>query len=510
LLQESKPPKPLAPVSNFGNARNPIKPVYEQMSVKAYRVGSSDEPAFASDFEVLKKAVLQLTDLTNNNNKYYAIELHQAIDPPAGSQAFRVFTHYGRTDDLETNPNAGAKETRYFDELPVAEVNYGKIYREKSSPSKGYKEVSLASSKIGSHKARGTSSGEVDAKTLERIEGEKEKRAARPPSQLTAGVQNLVRYIYDEATNALTNTVAAKITANGIETPLGVLTLGQIERGEMILQQLYGAFQNKEAKNFASQTEDLSGEFYTCIPHRIGRTREAIQSSIINSLEQFEQKQETLQLMKDMLQVNGDSGNVLFFDEIDAKFDALKCQIHALSANDGDFQRVADYVVKSQIKSKSIKVKNVFTLKRPHEWDAFNNAIDNQRELFHGSRIKNWVGLLSRGILMPKIVVSMGVNRTDAGWLGNGIYFGDASCTASFYTTAGKQGTRFMAVARVALGKMAPYKKITYGIEKPPEGFDSCHGVRHKLLSPSQFADDEYVIYNQNQQRLEYLVEFTA
>ncbi len=103
----------------------------------------------------------------------------------------------------------------------------------------------------------------------------------------------------------------------------------------------------------------------------------------------------------------------------------------------------------------------------------------------------------------------MGVNRTDAGWLGNGIYFGDASCTSAFYTSAGKQGTRFMAVARVALGKMAPYTKITYGLERPPEGFDSCHGVRHKLLKPSQFADDEYVVYNTNQQRLEYLVEFT-
>ncbi len=480
------------------------------MSVKAFRVGAADEPAFAADFEVLKKAVLQLTDLANNNNKYYAIELHQAIDPPKGSSPFRVFTHYGRTDDLETNPNAGARETRYFDDAGSAEVNYAKIYKEKSSPSKGYKEVSLASSKIGSHKARGTSSGEVDAKTLERIEGEKEKRAARPPSQLSAGVQGLVKYIYDEATNALTNTVAAKITANGIETPLGVLTLGQIERGEVILQQLYDQFQKKTSKTFAVRTEELSGEFYTCIPHRIGRTREAIQSSIINSLEQFEQKQETLQLMKDMLQVNGDSGNVLFFDELDAKYDALKCNIKALAPNDPDFARVSDYVVKSQVKSKSIKVKNVFTLRREHEWSSFRDDISNQRELFHGSRIKNWVGLLSRGILMPKIVVSMGVNRTDAGWLGNGIYFGDAACTASFYTTSGKQGTRFMAVARVALGKMAPYTKITYGLERPPEGFDSCHGVRHKAGTTSQFADDEYVVYDTRQQRMEYLVEFTA
>ena len=33
--------------------------------------------------------------------------------------------------------------------------------------------------------------------------------------------------------------------------------------------------------------------------------------------------------------------------------------------------------------------------------------------------------------------------------------------------------------------------------------------VRNKPGVASQFADDEYVIYNTQQQRLEYLVEFT-
>jgi len=69
--------------------------------VKAYKFGASDEPAFPEDFEIVKKAVLQVTDIKSNHNKYYAIELQKAGDQ------FRVFTHYGRTDDLETNPNAG-------------------------------------------------------------------------------------------------------------------------------------------------------------------------------------------------------------------------------------------------------------------------------------------------------------------------------------------------------------------------------------------------------------------
>jgi poly [ADP-ribose] polymerase len=104
----------------------------------------------------------------------------------------------------------------------------------------------------------------------------------------------------------------------------------------------------------------------------------------------------------------------------------------------------------------------------------------------------------------------MGVHRTDPGWLGHGIYFGDAACTSSFYTTPGRQKTSFMAIARVALGKMKDYTKITYGLSAPPEGYDSCHGVRRTSKINSEFDDDEYVIYTTKQQRLEYLVEFTG
>jgi poly [ADP-ribose] polymerase len=467
-------------------------------SVKAWKVGAPGEPSFPDDFDIVKKAVLQKTDLNANNNKYYAIELHQA------KGRYRVFTHYGRTDDLETDPDAGAKETRYFDSLPEAEAGYESILRQKTGASKGYKEVSLASSKIGSQKARGQSVGHVDQKTIARLAGPKPERT---PSTLHQGLQALVSMLYAEATTALTTTVAAKITANGIETPLGVLTVGQIEKGEAILQQLYQEF---KAARRGAEFERLSGDFYTAIPHRIGRTRDAIAASVIASLEAFEEKQETLQLMRDMLQVNGDGGSVLFDDEVDAKYKALGCELGWLEPGTHTWRELADVVVKSQVKSQRIKVKNVFHVKRPGEWSGFREDVHNHRHLFHGSRIKNWVGILSRGILMPKLVVSMGGTRTDAGWLGNGIYFGDAACTASYYAAPGKTGSRFMAIARVALGDMKDYTKITYGLAGPPPGYHSCHGVRNKPGLRSEFADDEYVVYDPRQQRLEYLVEFSA
>jgi poly [ADP-ribose] polymerase len=472
------------------------------MAAKAWKLNDPSQPPFADDFIVAQRAVLQVTDIKNNNNKYYGIELHTSAN------GCRVFTHYGRTDDLERDPEAGAKESRYFDSLPEAQREYDRIYREKTSASKGYKELSLASSKIGSHKARGQSSGTVDAGTLARIASADGEPTPPPASTLAPPLQDLVRYLYAEATNALTTTVAAKITANGIETPLGVLTLGQIEKGEEVLMEVHALFTKGKGKRAAF--EALSGEFYTAIPHRIGRTRESIAAAVIDTLAEIAAKQETLQLMKDMLAVNGERGSVLFTDEVDAKYAALGCEIDAVPSGTPAFREWEELVLRSQVKSKNIKVKNIFTLKRAGEWDGFETSVGNERHLFHGSRIKNWVGILSRGILMPKVVVSMGVNRTDAGWLGNGIYFGDAACTSAFYTTAGAKKTRFLSVARVALGKMKEFDKITYGLEAPPPGFDSCHGVRNAKSAPSQFEDDEYVVYRPTQQRLEVLVEFTV
>lgn len=465
--------------------------------VKAWREGAPGEPKFPADFEVVKKAVLLVTDIKTNRNKYYAVELHTA------GGTFRVYTHYGRTDDLDTNPNAGARESRYFKSLAEAQGQYDKIYREKTGSTKGYKELSLASSKIGSRKTFGQSSGNIDDATLKKLAakdepGAKDKKPAPPTITIPRDIQDLVSYLYSEATNALTSTVNASITANGIETPLGVLTIGQIEKGQTALDALVAEFGKK--KPSASELTNLSGEFYTVIPHRFGRSRADALEAVLDTAEKLNLKQETLQLMRDMLSVNG-ATNVLVNPEIEQKYNALKCQIELPPSAKAD--EIRQYVEKSVVRGNTkYKVKNVWRVKRNGEYESFTEGVGNTKLLFHGSATRNWMGILSRGLLLPKIVVSLGVKRTDAGWLGNGIYFGNAICTSANYAHPGKRGTRLVSVASVSLGTVKQYRKITYGLNKPPEGFHSCHGVRG-----SEFADDEFVVYDTKQQRLEYLVE---
>lgn len=42
--------------------------------------------------------------------------------------------------------------------------------------------------------------------------------------------------------------------------------------------------------------------------------------------------------------------------------------------------------------------------------------------LFHGTKKENCLGILSRGMALPKKVVELGVERTDHGLLGQGLF----------------------------------------------------------------------------------------
>ncbi|CAB4197009.1 poly [ADP-ribose] polymerase [uncultured Caudovirales phage] len=455
--------------------------------MKCWKENEFGEPKFPSTFEIVKKAVLQVTDIKTNRNKYYAVELHSA------KSKFRVYTHYGRTDDLDSNPDAGIRESRYCSSLSEAESIYNKIFSEKTSARKGYKEINLASSKIGSKKSFGQSSGDIDEKTLKKLSEKSDVKI--PVITIAKPVQDLVSLLYLEATNALKSTVNVNITANGIETPLGVLTIGQIDKGQEILDQI-ASFLSKKKKN---DLVDLSGEFYTCIPHKFGRSRDAAADAVIDSSKKLNDKQDTLQLMRDMLNVNG-SANVLLNPEIEKKYQALNCGITCLDKKSDEFKKIQTYINKE--KHHGNKILNIFTISRDIEEKEFTTTIKNNKLLFHGSNAKNWVGILSRGILLPKTVVKLGVHRTDSGWLGHGIYFGDVISTSSGYAGPSKKGSSYVALTEVALGNIKKYTKVTPGLVKPPDGYDSCHGV-----SGTEFHEDEFVIYNTNQQKLKYLIE---
>ena len=64
------------------------------------------------------------------------------------------------------------------------------------------------------------------------------------------------------------------------------------------------------------------------------------------------------------------------------------------------------------------------------------------------------------------------------------------------------RGTRLALVNEIALGKCKEFYEFDQSLAKPPDGFDSAHGVRSEGNVPSKFKDDEFVIYDTTQQRI--------
>ena len=86
----------------------------------------------------------------------------------------------------------------------------------------------------------------------------------------------------------------------------------------------------------------------------------------------------------------------------------------------------------------------------------------------------------------------MGVNRTDAGLLGNGIYFGKAADTATQYSTFGERGSGFFLAATVALGNVKQFISHQIGLASPPHGYHSVHGVARRA-DPSSVFEGKFV-----------------
>lgn len=98
------------------------------------------------------------------------------------------------------------------------------------------------------------------------------------------------------------------------------------------------------------------------------------------------------------------------------------------------------------------------------------------------------------------------IHLLDYGFLGSGIYFAQDPMNSCFYTSTGYKGTRFMFICNVALGSCKKYYKQNPKLENAPLSYHSVQGVKGENCD---FKYDEFVIYNENQQQMKYLIEFS-
>ncbi|XP_069825899.1 protein mono-ADP-ribosyltransferase PARP4-like isoform X2 [Dendropsophus ebraccatus] len=287
-----------------------------------------------------------------------------------------------------------------------------------------------------------------------------------------------------------------------LSCPVENISLNDISKAEGVLLLIQKALTNKDKE----ATCEMMQEFYRVIPHK-----EKIENNI--NMKFLMAKQDLCQVIRDMINVNENNSSI-YTSSSTAKYKALRCTIEHIDPNSAEFLQVKQSILDHNRSNRQINILRVFGVERQSEATYFKSDVGNVKSLLHASSPCNFVGILSRGLMLPNLIVIEEFKKgekTDIGNLGRGIYFRDSISTSIKYSQPSSvTGSRLLMVCDVALGNCADVFRRDYTITEPPNGFHSVHGVRRKDGVKSDFSDDEYVVYDVNQVQMRYIVQFST
>ena len=125
------------------------------------------------------------------------------MDVQMTCNGFSIFIKISYKNHIFSGSTAGQKEIRYYDDIANGYAAYNDIYKKKTAAGKGYKPLNLVkmNSNIGSEKVKGKSAGNIDEKTLKKLEESKnpEKKVKEKPKKslnLHPSIEKLISYLY--------------------------------------------------------------------------------------------------------------------------------------------------------------------------------------------------------------------------------------------------------------------------------------------------------------------------
>ncbi|XP_062983799.1 protein mono-ADP-ribosyltransferase PARP4 [Elgaria multicarinata webbii] len=426
-------------------------------------ISDNDEniPYFPEDFEVAKYDILEKVV---KHSEYVVVELQcfqlRCMYP------FRIWACYSVLDGQQNQkrfiPTRTSEEARTIYALCIDQLKDGDFQSRKDFP---HEAEHLASVKL------------QEIVVAEAINS----------STLSEEVGMFVELIWAEALGILEHL---------LDKPVTSISLNDVSKAEGIL------FQIKKTLNYMGSSTDPSAmlsEFYKIIPHK-GHLDYDINRKLVSS------KQDLCQLIRDMINVHETNMSNPNPPSL-SKYRALRCKIDAL--NGEEFHNVKKQV-EQNIDGSPVEVLQIYKVGRITEVAGFESHLGNVQSLIHSSSVSNFVGILSRGLLLPKVAVEeYGLERTDDGKLGSGIYFSKSISTSMKYSLPSKtDGTRLLVICDVALGNCWDTDWMDSSLTAAPPGYNSVHGVRKTKGNDTDFKDDEFVVYKISQVKIKYVVKF--
>ena len=345
------------------------------------------------------------------------------------------------------------------------------------------------------------------------------------PSKLHSKVQEVMKFLFDIVEFEQT---VKEMQYDVKKAPLGKLTEKQIKAGYLSLKKVE---KHLKTANFGKALQNACSEFYTRIPHDFGMKR----PPLIHSLQEMKLKLHLLEALSDikiaisvMDQAEKDQPKE---NSLDIHYKSLNCSLTPVSKTENEYQIVQQYVQNTHASTHSnykLEIETLFQIKKPQLANQFREDLGTRMLLWHGSRMMNWCGILKEGLkIAPPEAPSTGY------MFGKGIYLADmVSKSANYCFATNRQPVGFLLLCEVALGSMCDKTDADYDADKLPSGKNSTRGLGKTIPDPTETLElkdgtvvplgkpvansnaknssllyNEYVVYNVNQVKPRFLVQ---
>uniref|UniRef100_A0AAX7TUJ1 Poly [ADP-ribose] polymerase n=1 Tax=Astatotilapia calliptera TaxID=8154 RepID=A0AAX7TUJ1_ASTCA len=444
--------------------------------------------------------MLNQTNLQFNNNKYYLIQLLE----DDSSKVYSVWMRWGRVGKVGQN-----SLTVCGGDLLKAKDVFKKKFFEKTKNEWEHRD---SFEKVA---------GKYDMVFMDYSTNEKVrlgKVLLKKTSELDSRIQSLLELICD--LKAMEECVL-EMKFDTKKAPLGKLTPEQIRAGYSALKKIEDCLKKK--KGSSRDLLEACNQFYTRIPHDFGlKTPPLIQTE-----EELKAKIALLEALSDiqiavkMVKSSEDSDE----HPLDRQYHSLRCKLQPLDSSNNEYKVIEQYLHTTHAPTHcdyTMTVLDIFSVDRDGEKILLLTL------LWHGSRLSNWVGILSQGLRVapPEAPVT--------GYMfGKGIYFADMSSKSANYCFSNQNNNvGLLLLCEVALGESNELLDADYEANNLPAGKHSTKGLGqtgpdHKNavtldgmtvpMGPGvktgvgksnaySLLYNEFIVYNPAQTRMRYLL----
>ncbi|KAL9431072.1 hypothetical protein AB3S75_026294 [Citrus x aurantiifolia] len=506
--RQKKLPFDLYKVEAVGESSSMVTIKVKGQSAVHEASGMQDTGHILEDGKSVYNTTLNMSDLSTGVNSYYILQI---IQDDRGSDCY-VFRKWGRVGNDKIG---GSKLEEFSKEDAVCE--FKRLFLEKTgNPWEAWEQKQNFQKKPGKFFPLDIDYG-INKQVSEKI-------GTDADSQLAPALVELMKMLFNVETY---RAAMMEFDINMSEMPLGKLSKNNIQKGFEALTEIQNLLNNGAYDPSVKESLiiDASNRFFTVIP--------SIHPHVIRDEDDFKSKVKMLEALQDIEIASRLVGfDVDSDDSLDEKYKKLRCDIAPLPHDSEDYQLIEKYLHTTHAPTHtdwSLELEEVFSLEREGEFDKFSSyqrKLKNRMLLWHGSRLTNFVGILSQGLrIAPPEVPATGY------MFGKGIYFADlVSKSAQYCFTDKKNPVGLMLLSEVGLGEVYELKKAKY-MDKPPDGKHSTKGLGKTVPQESDFVkwrDDvtvpcgkpvpsnvraselmynEYIVYNTAQVKMQFLLK---